>query len=71
MGNLIKIREVVVYMDTPLDIERQRLADYQERNHQAVQSMCESCLEHNNKCPYYSSEEESWDYDTCFKERGF
>lgn len=60
-----------VYMDTYLDIERQKLTESRDREHQVIQGMCESCLEHNNKCLYYSSEEESWDYDTCFKERGF
>ena len=26
------------------------------------------CDGHNEKCPYYDEDEESWDFDQCFKD---
>lgn len=58
-------------MDTPLDIERQRYAEYKENMRFAMQDYCEKdCDEHNEQCPYYDLEEESWDYELCFKDKG-
>lgn len=31
---------------------------------------CEHCEEHNESCPYYDENEETWDYDECFRDRG-
>ena len=57
-------------MDTPLDIERQKLAEYLEQQHFARMDYCEKdCDEHNENCPYYDAEEECWDYEQCFKDR--
>jgi hypothetical protein len=57
--------------DTRLDIERQKLEEYREQMHWAREEHCyRYCEEHNEHCPYYDAEEESYDYDLCFKERG-
>jgi hypothetical protein len=58
--------------DTRLDIERDKLAEYHEQMHWARENYCyRDCEERNTNCPYYDAEEESYDYDSCFKERGF
>ena len=57
-------------MDTPLDIERQKLAEYLEQQHFARMDYCEKdCDEHNENCAWYDAEEECWDYEQCFKDR--
>lgn len=57
-------------MDSRLDIERQKLAEYREGLRSAMQDWCGECDEHNENCPYYDEEQESWDYELCYKERG-
>lgn len=57
-------------MDSRLDIERQKLAEYREALRSAMQDWCKECDEHNENCPYYDAEQESWDYELCYKERG-
>ena len=58
-------------MDSPLDIERQKIAEWKEAQRTARRDYCErDCEYHNAKCCYYDAEEESWDYDLCFEERG-
>lgn len=57
-------------MDSRLDIERQKLAEYREALKFARRDWCEECDEHNENCPYYDAEQESWDYELCYKERG-
>lgn len=57
-------------MDSRLDIERQKLAEYREALKFARRDWCEECDEHNENCPYYNAEQESWDYELCYKERG-
>ena len=56
--------------DSKLDIERQKYAEWADRVRSARQDACKDCSEHNENCLYYDPEEESWDYDLCFKERG-
>jgi len=56
--------------DSKLDIERQKYAEWVDRVRSARQDACKDCSEHNENCLYYDPEEESWDYDLCFKERG-
>lgn len=56
-------------MDSYLDIERQKLQEYYDAVRQSRRDYCEECEEHNETCPYYDSEEESWDYDLCYEER--
>lgn len=58
-------------MDSPLDIERQKYAEYLEQLKFSRQDYCEECEEHNANCPFYDPEQESWDYDECFEARGF
>ena len=55
-------------MDSRLDIERQKLAEYREALRSAMQDCCGQCDEHNENCPYYDAEQESWDYELCYKE---
>ena len=58
-------------MDTPLDIERQKLAEWKEAQMCAMRDYCErDCEEHNENCFYYDAEEESYDYEQCYKDRG-
>ena len=58
-------------MDTPLDIEYQKLIEWREARKSARRDYCErDCDQHNEQCPYYDAEQESWDCDLCFEERG-
>ena len=57
-------------MDDFLDIQRDKYMQWKEQQRIAMQDYCESCCDHNNKCPYYDVEEESWDYEECFRDRG-
>lgn len=56
--------------DTRLDIEWQKYAEWKLQRKYAIQDYCESCEEHNENCPYYDAEEEWWDGEQCFKDRG-
>lgn len=57
--------------DSRLDIERDKLAEYRQQQHWARQDYCErDCTEHNEKCPYYDSSEEVWDFEECFRDSG-
>lgn len=55
-------------MDTDLEIRMQRVYEAMELEHIGRMEFCERCPDHNDKCPYYDPEEESWDYEQCFKE---
>lgn len=57
-------------MDSKLDIERDKYLEWKERQYYAMRDYCDGCCdEHNENCLYYDSEEESWDFELCFKER--
>ena len=59
-------------MDSPLDIERQKLAEWKEARRHVRRDYCErDCDQHNENCLYYDAEEESWDYDECFNDKGW
>ena len=59
-------------MDSPLDIERQKIAEWKEARKSARRDYCErDCDQHNENCIYYDAEEESWDYDECFNDKGW
>ena len=59
-------------MDTPLDIEYQKLMEWRDAQKCARRDYCErDCDQHNESCPYYDAEEESWDYDECFNDKGW
>ena len=57
--------------DSRLDIERQKYEEWMDGVRSARQDACKDCSEHNESCPYYDAEEESWDYDECFRDRGY
>ena len=57
-------------MDTPEDIRWQKYAEWKQQMRWAMQDYCEKdCDEHNENCPYHDPEEESWDYEQCFRDR--
>lgn len=57
--------------DSRLDIEREKYCEWLDRQRSIRQDYCyRDCDEHNNKCPYYDEETETWDYDLCFEESG-
>ena len=57
-------------MDSPLDIEYQKLAEWKEARKSARRDYCErDCEEHNENCFYYDAEEESYDFEACFNDR--
>ena len=56
--------------DSRLDIERQKLGEWVEMQKTMRRDACKECSEHNKSCVYYDADEESWDYDLCFDERG-
>lgn len=59
-------------MDSPLDIERQKIAEWKEARRCARRDYCErDCDQHNESCLYYDADEESWDYDECFNDKGW
>ena len=56
--------------DSWLDIQREKYAEYKQQMRWAMQDYCEKdCDEHNEQCPYYNAEVESYDYEQCFKDR--
>lgn len=58
--------------DTKLDIERQKYQEYKEKEHWARESYCfRDCEEHNENCPYFDGNQEVWDYDECFRDKGW
>lgn len=57
--------------DTRLDFERQKLAEYKQEVKQQHERFCNRwCTEHDTSCPYYDAEQEIYDYEQCFRERG-
>ena len=58
-------------MDTPEDIRRQKVLEHKEALKMAMSDDCEKCEEHNENCPFYDSEEETWDYEECYKVKGW
>jgi len=59
-------------MDSKLDIERDRLAEYKQQQRFMKQDYCNrDCDEHTEQCPYYDPETESWDYEECFRDKGW
>lgn len=59
-------------MDSRLDIERDKYAEYREQQHEAMKTYCyRDCDCHDEGCPYYDIAEETWDYEQCFKDGDF
>ena len=57
-------------MDDELDFKYQKYMEWKERQESAMRDYCEHCEEHNENCLYYDPEEEEWDWELCFEERG-
>ena len=65
--------------DYKQDAIRDKIAEYKEQCHWARESYCyNQCDEHGNnsiitsiKCPYYDEEQEVWDYEECFRDKGW
>jgi hypothetical protein len=58
-------------MDTPEDIRRDKYNQWKEEQYWANSDYCKrDCDEHNESCPYYDPEQETWDFEQCFEDRG-
>lgn len=58
-------------MDTRLDIERQKYLEYKEQMRISMRDSCERCSERNTDCPFYDSDEEYYDYEECYRVKGY
>lgn len=54
------------------EARQDKIAEYKEQCYWARREYCErDCEEHNENCPWYDAEEETWDYEDCFKTKGW
>ena len=57
--------------DTKLDIERDKYLEWKQQQREAMRSACEDCDSHKTLgCDWYDPEEETWDYEECFRDSG-
>lgn len=57
--------------DTKLDIERDKYLEWKDQQREAMRSACEDCDSHKTLgCMYYDPEEETFDYEECFRDSG-
>ena len=57
--------------DTKLDIERDKYLEWKQQQREAMRNACEDCDSHKTLgCLYYDPEEESFDYEECFRDSG-
>ena len=57
--------------DTRLDIEHQKYMEWKDQQREAMRSACEDCDSHKTLgCLYYDPEEETFDYEECFRDSG-
>lgn len=57
--------------DTRLDIERDKYLEWKQQQREAMRNACEDCDSHKTLgCLYYDPEEESFDYEECFRDSG-
>lgn len=57
--------------DTRLDIERDKYLEWKDQQKEAMRNFCEDCDSHKTLgCLYYDPEEETFDYEECFKDTG-
>ncbi len=53
------------------DAKREKWLEEKEAIRQARRDYCDrDCDGHNENCPYYDAEEETWDFEECFRDRG-
>ena len=55
-------------MDTPWEIRMEMAYEAKEQEHIGKMESCNFCPDHNDGCPYYDADEESWDFEQCFRE---
>jgi len=57
--------------DTRLDIERDKYLEWKQEQKWAMEAACENCDSHKTLgCLYYDPEEETFDYEECFRDSG-
>jgi hypothetical protein len=57
-------------MTNNIDIERERLLEHKNEVKQQHERFCNHwCTQHDTECPYYDRDQESYDYEKCFRER--
>lgn len=57
--------------DTRLDIEHEKYMEWKDQQREAMRSACEDCDSHKTLgCLYYDPEEETFDYEECFRDSG-
>lgn len=55
--------------DTKWDFIQDKIEEERRDYFLYKRDYCErDCEDHNVNCPYYDAEEESWDFDQCFKD---
>ena len=52
------------------DAIQDKMAEYRDQQKEAMRSACEDCEYHNGKCLYYDPEQETFDYEECFRDSG-
>lgn len=51
------------------DAWQDKIAEERDRIYWAKRDYCEKdCPEHNENCPYYDADEETWDCEQCFSD---
>jgi len=54
-------------MDTLWEIRMDKVREEMEEAHIGRREYCKTCADHNENCPYYDPNEESWDCEQCFR----
>ena len=53
------------------DAERERYLEWKDQQRMMKEDYCKrDCDCHNENCLYYDSEEETWDYESCYEDSG-
>lgn len=54
------------------DAWQDKIAEAADERRCAMREFCErDCDQHNENCPWYDPEQESWDCDECFNDKGW
>ena len=65
-GRMSRYRESCEY-----DAWQDKIAEYRDQQREAMRSACENCDSHKTLgCLYYDPEEETFDYEECFRDSG-
>lgn len=52
------------------DALQDKIGEYREQRKEAMRNACEQCSEHNENCIYYDPEEETFNFEECFRDSG-